>query len=306
MPKTKSDLSWWVTIILVVVFVGVAQILSVVLGKLDIITVVWSFILIVLVVALAALIGAIVTRLTANQQILTVEEELVEKFKSLEQQVDRFEKESQKISNLPERCQECTKYLNDTIESAKEIIHIALEKFGGSIVTYRDLIEIESSVEEKGDIWVLTSALELEDVELKKIVRNNFKKKIRYIYLIPKEDKVLQKRMIKLAKQWKNDCDLSIDDAQKQIQCFLVPKHFAYMTVIIYNPYEVPPIVLVKFPTSRVYKKEKYPLIYRIDVEPKEAWKNFLDSIQELIDDKPNCSQVEPLAIDFSDVSQVV
>jgi hypothetical protein len=71
------------------------------------------------------------------------------------------------------------------------------------------------------------------------------------------------------------------------------------MTVIIYEPYAKQPTVLVKFPTSKIYEKKKYPLIYRVDTDPKEAWRSFLDSFQDLIHEESPCSHTEPLVIDF-------
>ncbi len=297
------SMPWWLpnvtTIVLFVLLIGGTIVVGKVLSlEVDSRNILLGFGFILAIVILSSLIGAVVARLTASQHVLIAEGKLTEAFKSLGQQADRFQEESQKLSNLPEKCQKRTKLLDDAIKSAKEITHMALEKFGRSIVTYHDLMKIESSVERNGEIWILTSALELEDEDLKEIIHANFNKGIKYTYLIPKEPKRLQKRMIKLAKQWKNDCNLSVESARKQIECHVVPQHFAYMTVIIYNPYEACPTVLVKFPTSDIYEKAKYPLIYRVDSKPEAAGKTFVDAIQELIY-KPSCSQVEKMTIDF-------
>lgn len=293
MPKTNFKLPSWSYPIIGVIFAITAYLFSIYSGKLNTDDIFMAVALIVL----SSIMGAVVAR-------ITTEKEFKEKFKCLEQLADRFQKECQKVSNQPERCQKRIKLLDDVTKSAKEITHVALEKFGKSIVSYHDLIQIERSVKKEKEIWVLTSALELEKDELKEVIHKNLKNKIKYTYLIPKEDKILHNRMTELAKQWKDDCNLSEEEAQEQIKCLLVPKHFVYMTIIIYEPYEVPPTVLVKFPTSSIYKKEKYPLIYRVDDEPKEAWKTFLDSLQELIDDGRSCSQTELLSIDFSDGTQ--
>lgn len=197
--------------------------------------------------------------------------------------------------------------LDKAIKSAQEITRIAMEQFGDSIITYHDLAEIERNVEEKGQIWILTSALELEEEEeLAKIIRENFKKKIEYIYFIPGGDrnKILKEVMIKMALKWQSDCNLSKEEAQELIKCYLIPEHFAYMTVVIYNAQNKtkgkPPIVLVKFPASDTFKKEKYPLIYRVDTKTEEAWKTFVRAMFDFMVD-PKCSQMHELLIDFQD-----
>jgi len=303
--KIITSVPWWlraiIAMVLLVLLVGGAIVLQKLLDfeftKQDIF---YSLLCIVGIVFVSSIVGAVVALLTASQKISNAEEKLEGKMRDLKQQTDAIQTVAQKVSDNLQRYQKGTELLNNIIASAKEISRIALERFGKSIITYHGLIEIENSVEKDGEIWVLTSALELEGVELKQTIRDNFKKNIRYTYLIPKEDKVLQNRMINLAKEWKSDCSLSAEDAQRQIKCVLVPKHFAYMTVIVYNPYKVPPTVLVKFPTSRIYEKEKYPLIYRVDTAPKQAWKVFLDSMQELIDTEGECPFVEALELDFS------
>lgn len=186
------------------------------------------------------------------------------------------------------------------IPSKKEDINEVLEKFGRSIITYHDLVQIEGSVKNNRNIWVLTSALELEVDELKETINMNLRNGIKYTYLIPKDDTILQKRMKKLTLRWKKECGLSVEKAQKQIKCLLVPAHFTYMTVIVYEPYEKQATVLVKFPTSSIYEKEKYPFIYRVDTKPKEAWQSFVNNLEDLIDDNRECRLTESMNIDFT------
>lgn len=194
--------------------------------------------------------------------------------------------------------------LNNAIDRARALSDIYLGKFNHSIITYYDLLDIESKVEENGEIWVLTSALELENGELRDIIRSNFKNNIKYIYIIPREDLALRNTMTNMAIKWQLDCDLSKKDANRLIKCFLVPQHLVYMTVIIYNAQnrseEKPPTILVKFPTSSTYNKIKYPFIYKVDTEPKEAWETFIKAIMDLIM-YPKCQLVEELVFDFQD-----
>ena len=82
------------------------------------------------------------------------------------------------------------------------------------------------------------------------------------------------------------------------------PLHMAYMTVIIYDPYNIPPHVLVKFPTSEIYTKQEYPLIYKVESKPKEAWKVFVDALQSLLANERECVLTKQMDIDFEEQSR--
>jgi len=75
--------------------------------------------------------------------------------------------------------------------------------------------------------------------------------------------------------------------AQDQIRYLLVPKHIAYMTIIVYDPYgsDEDREVLVEFP-SLLIPNEKYGLIYRVDHKPEQARKTFLNAIQDMLGEK--------------------
>lgn len=294
MSKTKFSLPWWINILFGIIVVGITITISVLLRPFNAFNILISIILVVF----AAITGAITARLTASQRLTEAEETLQTKFSAFENQIASFRAEAQKIITQSEICQNCATSLSLSIKTVKQVIE---GKFGKSLITYEDLIQIEGSMEKNKEIWVLTSALQLEGVELRQVMLKNFQKGIKYKYLIPQEDKRLQKRMKDLAKEWQLSCSLSMQDAQTQIQCYLVPKHFAYMTVVVYDPYKEPPTVLVKFPASEFYEKEKYPLIYLVDVKPREAWEIFVHSLQEMIDDERKCPLMGRLTIDFSD-----
>lgn len=294
MSEKKFNVPWWVSTVFGVIIVVGGIVFGLLFEKLNITNVLMAIILVVL----SAITGAIVARLTASQRLTESEENLQGKFNALEKNISNFQNEIQKIIDKSTICQNCANTLYLSIKTVKEVIE---GKFGEALITYEDLIQIEGSVNPKGEIWVLTSALQLEEVELKEVIYNNFKKGIKYKYFIPEEDLRLQKRMRDLANKWQQDCELSVDEAKEQIQCYIVPKHFAYMTVIVYDPYKEPPTVLVKFPTSEFYEKEKYPLVYRVDTKPKEAWSVFVDSLQELMAESKRCPHTKRLTIDFSD-----
>lgn len=290
MPK---EVPWWLSIVVGVAIVGATIIVD---GLFDLFSNT-AILLAIILVVLASIIGGIIARFAAGQQITKAEEDIQKEIKNLEEKVREVHSETKTIIDHSNTCQDCITSLNLSIQTLKQILKGEL---GESLITYEDLKQIEGSVNEEGEIWVLTSALQLEATELNDIIYKNFEKGIKYKYLIPSSDVRLQTKMITLAKKWQKDCSLSEDAAREQIQCYLVPDHFAYMTVIVYGPYDDTPTVLVKFPTSEFYEKEKYPLIYRVDAKPREAWKTFVDALQEMILDRRKCSLTQPLKIDFS------
>lgn len=221
--------------------------------------------------------------------------------------IKRAEEQSFNQNNYLER-------IERVVQSVDTIAQIAKGEFGKSIITYQDLAMIEKDVEERGEIWVLTSALELEIDQgaegLADIIETNLgKKKVKYIYFIPDEDDTLARNMKKLAITWQTTCKLTKKDATDQIRCYLVPKHFAYMTIVIYNAQNAtnlePPTVLVKFPLSDIYKKDKYPYIYRVETDTEKAWRPFLESLMYFNRDEPKCSASHQLPIEFLDLDEM-
>ncbi len=259
----------------------------------------YSLIAILLVTLLSAFIGGLSALFMTSHIVHEAEEKVNEQINRLSTQAKQFETISQNTSTQLQESHKCINLLHEEISRVQEIVKVALERFSKSIIDYHGLMGIEDSVRDDGEIWVLTSALELEGDELEEIIFKNLQRGIRYKYLIPKEEWRLKKKMQDLAEKWESHCSAS---PTEQIQCYLVPKHFAYMTVIIYEPYNNSPTVLVKFPKSDVYEKDKYPFIYKVDNEPEDAWKTFVDAIQELMDGEKNiCGYVETLSLEFSE-----
>lgn len=245
--------------------------------------------------AVSALVATIVVFVTKREQWLEDEKTLQGRVKEMEGSITKLEVECTKLTDCANTWQGVAQSLEKSVAIMQDVLKT---EFGKTIIDYSALKEIEGSVKEGGEIWVLTSALELENTELKETIRANFRKNIIYKYLIP-NDSLLQNRMKKLAHDWQKDCGLSNEQAERQIKCYVVPKHFAYMTVIIYDPYSTQPTICVKFPTSRIYEAKKYPYIYKVDTEPKAAWEAFIQSLQELIDDSRSCQQTKPLPLGF-------
>jgi len=294
-----KDTPWWAKILLILVVFSFSILLTIMLEKRDIVFTAIAF----CIVILSALVGALVARFSANQQFIIAEADIEKKSKYIQQKINEIgdvikeiRNEAKNVIKNSDNCKSCINSLGLLAQTLKQVID---GKFGESLITYEGLIEIERNVKSGGEIWVLTSALELEDRELNEIIKKNFDKGISYTYLIPDNDEILHKKMIRLAKKWQKESNLSETEASQRIKCILVPSHFAYMTVIVYGPDEDIPTVLVKFPMSQFYEKEKYPLIYRVDTKPRQAWKTFVDSLQDLISQKRKCSFAETLEIDF-------
>jgi hypothetical protein len=256
----------------------------------------YSILSCLLVTGLAALVGALVGLLTAKHVISTAQDNVTEMIGNFAQEIEKVKDIQSSAAKHLDKLAEQVSSLDYEIARSQEIVQVALGRFEASIVDYHGLLEIEGSVEKDSDIFVLTSALELEDDELRDTIRTNFGKGVKYTYLIPDTPR-LKKRMQDLAREWQTYCSAS---AKTQIRCFLVPKHFAYMTVIIYNPFKEPATVLVKFPKSDIYQKKKYPFIYKVDDEPREAWNTFVECVLELIENKDNqCPNIKPLELNF-------
>lgn len=295
------NLPWYVPLPATVILLGLLAGLNVALSKYFEVKpdMIWpTYLAISIVVMCSAVIGAFVARLTASQQLVQAENEINSRYDNLKLLIESVEREIKSIKTQSSACNGYGNSLSLSISTLKQIIQ---GEFGDSLITYEELKQIENAIPDNRQIWVLTSALELEDNELKKVIISNFKRGVIYKYLIPAEDKVLQQKMKTLAIDWQQSSGLSVEQAKKQILCYLVPKHFVYMTVIIYDPFKTPPAVLVKFPTSEFYQKEKYPLIYRVDSKPKEAWHIFIEAFQDLIDDGRKCSLTTPMVFEFKE-----
>jgi len=290
MSKMNFNLPPWLSIIIAILILCATIAIGYLIDRFNIVHVLSAIGLVVV----AATVGVIMASLTASQRLTEAEENLQKKSSTLEEHIIKVQDETQKILAKSKMCQDCINSLEISVETVKQIIQ---GKLGEFILTHDDLVQIEDSIPEREEIWVLTSALELEDNELKEVIRKNFGKKIKYKYLIPKRKDLIYK-MIFLAQQWRRDCNLSVEDAKELIECYLIPEHLVYMTVVIYNPNSskpnVQPIVLVKFSTSEYYKKEDYPFILQVNPKQVGAWNFYIESLKKMMHTS------ERLPIDFS------
>lgn len=256
-----------------------------------------SGLFVLLLTCLTAIIAAQIAKLRGTIDV-------DEKLNKCEKLLMEFSNESSRINSvLGESANTIVKQktiLSNLQISLNTFKQIMADHLGDSLVNHEDLAHLEANVKPNSEIWILTSSMQLEATELENIILDNLKKGVTYKYLIPLEDKFNLSRFKTLARQWQIGADLSTEDAIKQIQCFLVPCHMAYMTVIIYDPYNIPPDVLVKFPTSDIYTKQEYPLIYKVESTPHEAWKVFVDALQSLLEEERECTLTKQLDINFT------
>jgi hypothetical protein len=293
MKRRISELPWLIAIILTFVFFVVSVFVSQLLNLIDLKTLAITGGLLVILVIISAVIGSAITRITINNDLVDAENRLEEKAANFENQILGIEKRFNTFAQIPESFSTRMMGLDKSINDLKQITQSTL---GKSLISYDELSQLESSVEEKEEIWVLTSHLRLEDVDFRDIIIRNLKRGVIYKYLLPREDVNIQKTMISLTQDWQKESQLTDEDIRRQIQCYLVPKHLTYMTVVIYGPYNKnSPIVLVKFPVSEAYEKGKYPFIYRVDAKPKEGVERFIETLNELMEDQQYCPRVRKM-----------
>lgn len=267
---------------------------------------VYALAIILASIIIASIVGTYAVRLKSGEYISNNRIELEKKMGELNGLVTNLTTASNNFLDQPQQCRECLKVLNGSIEESKRIIPLALGKFHELIIDHDELKRIESNISDDGDIWVLTSAIKLEHTLLKDVILDNLRKKVKYTYMLPKDDVRLRTEFERLANIWRRDSGLTVDEAKEQIKCVLVPNHFVYMTVIIYNPIYHPgdaPIVLVKFPTNEIYEEKKYPFVFKVAKEPESGWKLFVDSLQELNHVETKCRQAKPHTIKFNEVN---
>ena len=131
-----------------------------------------------------------------------------------------------------------------SIEDVKKLIE------SGCLIQTLDLIEFEKNFE-TGKIWVLTQFLEIEKrEEMREAIVNNLLDGIEYTYLIPVDRKDDFKNRVSdwLKYAHQKDKSFNKEKLMKQVKCIIVPNHFPYMTVVVYNPHNIAPQVVIKFP----------------------------------------------------------
>lgn len=212
------------------------------------------------------------------------------------------------IERFPVDCRECATEMRSAVKQAGEIGRLIFGEMGDSLIRYDDLVNIEENkVDVEGDIWVLTSALELETTKLKKAIRSNLeKKRIKYTYLVPDTLEFTRRNstMRKLAIEWQRDCKLTSDEARTRINAILVPAPIAYMTVIVYNPYNRPTVV-VKFPLNKEFEERTFPLFYHVAPENEVACNEFKEALEQMILDSARKEEerkmgIKPFELEFS------
>lgn len=298
--KPMHKVPWWAgfvvpSLTIIVIVVGV-KLFETWLPPRSLSNVVLVSIFIFVLSVFTTVIAALVTKIGADMDIDRQLVECGELLKNFHLESSRVQEVVAKSATMTARYEADLSNLEMSLNTLKQIM---FDHLGKSLVNYEDLARLEAEVKPGKEIWILTSSMQLEETDLKDIILKNLKNGVVYKYLLPMEDRFNKMRFQSLALQWQKDSGLSAMDASKQIQCFMVPSHVAYMTVIIYDPYSVPPVVLVKFPTGELYTKQKYPLIYKVEPQPEKAWKIFVDSLQSLLEDERPCTLTKRMDISF-------
>jgi hypothetical protein len=293
MKKRIAELPWWASLILPIVVVVLGLVISQFSNLIDMRTTLISGVIVIVLVIISSLVGSLIAKNSLKDDLIEAENNLNEKAVNLEKQIQGLEGKINALSQIPDILLNRINALNDSISELKIINQNML---GRSLINYEQLASIEKGVEEKEEIWVLTSHLQLEDAEFRELIIDNLRRGIVYKYLLPLEDLDLQRTMIELMQNWQEQGKLTNEDIQRQVQCFLVPKHLTYMTVVIYGPHSAKnPTVIVKFPESETYEKGKYPFIYKVDIKPRAGIDRFIELIYELMDDQQYCPLVRKL-----------
>jgi len=123
----------------------------------------------------------------------------------------------------------------------------------GNVMNTNELIAFEKKMiqRKKCEIWVLTMFLEIErKPDMKSAIVDNLLKGHSYTYLIPNGNK---KEFHSRVNEWFDMAKTKNNSLQKStflkgIKCILVPEHFPYMTIVIYNARSPRPEVVIKFP----------------------------------------------------------
>lgn len=201
------------------------------------------------------------------------------------------------------QCQTCVDNMKKSVDdlkknlnSVQEILKLVKGHSGTdyeALVPYIELQEIESSIENKGEIWVSTDDLGNEETRLKETIFQNIKKEIKYVYFIPKDSsETFKKRLVHLFNEGVQKSGKSIEHTNKVLHLYDVPKHFCYMDFVIYNPSTEKQIVLILLPQNNGTGDELY---YRV---PKGQTKNYVESLNQLASGNKFCNNVKSVTIE--------
>lgn len=288
-----KSLTWVGRTVLSVLFIILLVGGSIVFGKVAKIDKdhIWLVFCCILITAgISSLIGAVVTLYGLRERISAAGKELEGRIEALKDQAKKLQEDSQSFSTQSQNCTRCSQELKSYVDSLHQVLDLVLSKYGvepQSLVPLSELVRIEGNVGEEQEIWVLTSALELEETVLKETIFNNIRKRIKYVYFLPEDETMLPERLITLFKKGLSKLKKPEEEIENYLDLYVVPRHFVYMTVLVYGATTPTPIVLVKFPQRQVGKGEKFYLSFRVPDQDADV---FVKSLHQFMSEKNVCN----------------
>ena len=172
----------------------------------------------------------------------------------------------------------------DEIEKVQSFINILMRvkeshEFA-PYITLDDMNIIESKVEDKSTIYIISSSIACDD-ELKNTIINNLKRGVKYNYYFPRDEGLDISRDVKFMgllnkfnenlELWKSDSAITDRIIQEQIACYWFSEEYMQMSMTFYDYQRVAsgskPTIVVKLPAINDDIARAYPLFFYIDSE---------------------------------------
>ena len=174
---------------------------------------------------------------------------------------------------------------DDEIEKIRMFFNVLLSaKRAGkyaSYITIDDMKVIESNVDEKASIIVVSSSVSCDE-ELQPIIKGNLANGVHYKYYFPRNSGTfpgyeetfcaLLDQFNKNLVEWQKDSCIGYDTIKKQVTCAWFPEEYMQMSFTAYNFQRVgiegkSPEIIVKFPALDTNVSDEYPLFYYVNKE---------------------------------------
>lgn len=174
---------------------------------------------------------------------------------------------------------------DDEIEKIQRFCKVLLSaKQAGKYASYisiDDMKVIESNVEEKASIIVVSSSVSCDE-ELQPIIKSNLINGVQYKYYFPRNSGTfpgyeetfcaLLNQFNRNLVEWQKDDKINYQTVKKQITCAWFPEEYMQMSFTAYNFQRVgiegkSPEIIVKFPALDSNVSDEYPLFYYVNKE---------------------------------------
>lgn len=142
-----------------------------------------------------------------------------------------------------------------------------------SYITLEDMKIIESRVENKSKIHIISSSISCDD-DLKNTIINNLKRGVFYFYYFPKTEnkdinfEELLNQFNNNLRVWQESSGITEDIIRTQIHCYCFPEEYMQMSMTFYDFQKSAtgknPTAIVKFPAVSEDIANEYPLFFYI------------------------------------------